>query len=39
MEEIETFVCHMYGKKKLIYVDDARLDAFDKVYKPKKKSR
>ena len=38
MEEIETFVCHMYGKKKLISVDDARLDAFDKVYKPKKRA-
>ncbi|KAI9559499.1 hypothetical protein GHT06_013493 [Daphnia sinensis] len=35
-EEVEKFVCHMYGKKRLNSVDDARLEAFKKVYEPKK---
>ncbi len=39
IEEVEKFVCHMYGKKKLSSVDDARLEAFKQVYEPKKKSR
>ena len=39
IEEVEKFVCHMYGKKRIDFVDDARLESFKKMYEPKKINR
>ena len=35
---IESFVCQMYGKSKLASVDQARLEIFLEMYKPKKRT-
>ena len=37
IDEIENFLCQMYGAKGIKSVDECRLVSFMKVYKPKKK--